>query len=338
MNYLVTGSAGFIGMHLCEKLKNEGHFVVGVDNLNDYYDVNLKKSRHKKLQNNNLIKLHTLDLNNSEKIKAIFDTYNFEVVVNLAAQAGVRYSFENPQSYINSNLMGFFNILELSKQHNVKHFIYASSSSVYGLNENFPFQEKKIADHPIALYGATKRSNELLAHSYSAMYKLPTTGLRFFTVYGPWGRPDMALFKFVKNILKGEEIEVYNNGNMIRDFTYIDDIVNGVYKLSLKPPKTRNIKFNTKSPDPSESIHPYKIFNIGNSMPVNLMDYVKEIEKQVGKKAKIKFLGMQKGDVKKTYASTEKLYKWVKYKPSTSIETGIKQFLDWYRIYYNIAM
>jgi len=330
---LVTGSAGFIGMHLCLKFKSEGFSVVGIDNLNDYYDVSLKKKRHSILKKKN-IKTYKIDLNDLKKLKKLFVKYKFNKIINLAAQAGVRHSFEKPKSYIESNLTGFFNLIELSRINNIKHFIYASSSSVYGLNEGYPFKEHAVADHPIALYGATKRSNELLAHSYSAMYNLPTTGLRFFTVYGPWGRPDMALYKFTKNIIKGKKIEVYNNGNMIRDFTFIDDIVEGIFKISFKIPKKNN-NFNFKNPDPSESFYPFKIFNIGNNNPVSLMKYVREIEYQIGKKAKIKFLGMQKGDVKKTFASTKKLSHWVGYKPSTTIREGISEFVKWYNNYNN---
>ena len=332
---LVTGSAGFIGMHLCLKLKSEGFSVVGIDNLNDYYDVELKKKRHSILKKKN-INTHKLDLNEFKKLKNLFNKYNFNIIINLAAQAGVRYSFENPRTYIESNINGFFNLIELSRIYNIKHFIYASSSSVYGLNEEYPLKEHAVADHPIALYGATKRSNELLAHSYSAMYNLPTTGLRFFTVYGPWGRPDMALFKFTKNIIQGKKIEVYNYGKMIRDFTFIDDIVEGIFQLLLKIPKSKNYNFNSKLPNPSESYFPFKVFNIGNNKPIKLMNYIKEIENQVGKKAKIKFLGMQKGDVKKTYASTKKLQTWTGYKPSTSINKGINKFIDWYLKYNNL--
>ena len=332
---LVTGSAGFIGMHLCLKFKSEGFSVVGIDNLNDYYDVSLKKKRHSILKKKN-IKTYKIDLNDLKKLKKLFVKYKFNKIINLAAQAGVRYSFEKPQSYIDSNVTGFFNLIELSRINKIKHFVYASSSSVYGLNEAFPFKEQTVADHPIALYGATKRSNEILAHSYSAMYNLPTTGLRFFTVYGPWGRPDMALFKFTKKIIKESKIEVYNNGNMIRDFTYIDDIVEGIFRVALKIPTSQNKKFNFLKPDPSESYYPFKLFNIGNNKPIKLMKYIKEIEKQIGKKSKIKFLDMQKGDVKKTCASTDKLFDWVNYKPTTSIKQGIKKFINWYETYYEV--
>mgnify|MGYP001208649033 CR=1 FL=1 len=342
MQVLITGSAGFIGFHLCMALIKTGHDVIGIDNFNNYYDVNLKKARNEQLleiSKNHLgsFKIFDVDITDNISLEEIFHNNKIKQVINLAAQAGVRYSIENPSKYIQANIVGFGNILENCKLYKIEHLIYASSSSVYGGNQKIPFSEFDNVDHPVSLYAASKKANELMAHTYSHLFKLPTTGLRFFTVYGPWGRPDMALFLFTKNIIEGKAIEVFNHGNMLRDFTYIDDIVSSIEKLIYKIPK-ENKEFDFIHPKPSESWAPYKIFNIGNSQPTQLMNYIAEIEKCLNKRAKINFLPMQKGDVKATYADTSSLEAWIDYKPSTSIEIGIKQFLDWYRIYYNISM
>ena len=342
MQVLITGSAGFIGFHLCMALIKTGHDVIGIDNFNNYYDVNLKKARNEQLleiSKNHLgsFKIFDVDITDNISLEEIFHNNKIKQVINLAAQAGVRYSIENPAKYIQANIVGFGNILENCKLYKIEHLIYASSSSVYGGNQKIPFSEFDNVDHPVSLYAASKKANELMAHTYSHLFKLPTTGLRFFTVYGPWGRPDMALFLFTKNIIEGKAIEVFNHGNMLRDFTYIDDIVSSIEKLIYKIPK-ENKEFDFIHPKPSESWAPYKIFNIGNSQPTQLMNYIAEIEKCLNKRAKINFLPMQKGDVKATYADTSSLEAWIDYKPSTSIEIGIKQFLDWYRIYYNISM
>ena len=340
MTTLVTGAAGFIGFHICEKLIRNGHEVIGFDNLNSYYDIKLKEFRLSKLLKESKNKSGGFvfvkgNLEDEKKLKEIFETYNPNKVINLAAQAGVRYSIECPNDYIQSNLVGFSNLIELCRQIKVKHFVYASSSSVYGGNEKLPFSELHSVDHPVSLYAATKKANELIAHSYSHLYKLPTTGLRFFTVYGPWGRPDMALFKFTKAIFEGKEIEIYNDGNMIRDFTYIDDIVESIYRVLLKIP-TPNRDFDKKNPNPATSFAPYRIFNIGNSQPVNLMDYIDAIEEKIGIEAKKKFLPMQPGDVKATFADTSLLEKEINFKPSISIKDGVKNFVNWYRYFYNV--
>ena len=334
----VTGSAGFIGFHLTKKLIENGHEVIGIDNLNDYYDLNLKLDRIKILekiskQKKVNFKLKKLSLQDKEGLSEIFNIFKPKVVFNLAAQAGVRYSLENPNEYIQSNIVGFGNILECCRSNKVENLIYASSSSVYGGNKAMPFKEDQTVDHPVSLYAVTKKSNELMAHSYSHLYKLPVIGLRFFTVYGPWGRPDMALFIFTEKILKNEPIEIFNSGDMIRDFTYIEDIVESLYRLRNKAAKGDN-KFNFMKPDPSVSWAPHKIFNIGNSNPVKLMDYILEIERAIGKKAIKKYLPMQSGDVKATFADATKLEKWINFKPNTSIKNGVSKFVDWYKDYY----
>ena len=348
MSILVTGAAGFIGYHLCNKLIEHKFEVIGLDNLNNYYDINLKKNRIKELEKNasrRRINFNFIegDLSNKDDLKKVFEfefnpnycsqNSKISVVINLAAQAGVRYSIENPSAYVESNLVGFCNLIEESKNNNIDHFIYASSSSVYGGNKKLPFDESDNVDHPISLYAATKKSNELIAHTYSHLFQLPTTGLRFFTVYGPWGRPDMALFKFTDLIIKDKPIKVFNYGKMKRDFTYIDDVIESIILLINKLPQKDGISHN-KIYTPTTSWAPYKVFNIGNSKPTNLMDYIKGIEKELNKKAKIIFEGMQPGDVESTFANTKDLEDWVDFKPSTSIEIGIKNFISWYLSYY----
>jgi UDP-glucuronate 4-epimerase len=320
----VTGSAGFIGFHLSKRLLDEGFHVLGIDNINDYYDTNLKYDRLNilaKYPNFNFIKG---SIENLELMESLFDQYDINIVVNLAAQAGVRYSLKNPHAYIQSNLVGFANILDCCTKHQVKHLIYASSSSVYGNNKQMPFSVTDRVDNPVSLYGATKKANELLAYSYSQLYQLPTTGLRFFTVYGPWGRPDMAYFKFSDAIINQEPIEVYNYGDMKRDFTYIDDIIESIYRLIKKEP-------------PGKSISYYKIYNIGNNQPVQLMDFIKVLEEQLGKRAIMNLLPLQPGDVLETYADIDELISDINYKPITSVEEGIKRFVEWYRKYNNIS-
>ena len=339
MKVLITGCAGFIGFHTSLKFIKKGYHVVGVDNINDYYDVKLKKKRLNILKKLNIKKKYfsfeKIDISNSSKVEKVFKKYNIKFVVNLAAQAGVRYSLINPRSYLNTNLVGFFNILDCSKRYKIKHLVYASTSSVYGANENFPLRENKIADHPIQFYAATKRSNELMAHSYSSIHKLPTTGLRFFTVYGPWGRPDMALYIFTKKIIQGKKIPLFNHGNHSRSFTYVDDIVDGVFKSTIKIPKKNNL-WSSKNPDPSSSNCPFRIFNIGNNKTESLKKYLKVLEKNIGKKAKIKNLVIQRGDIVKTSADLKKISKEIGFYPKTNIETGIKKFMNWYREYHKI--
>ncbi len=333
MKILVTGVAGFIGFNLSSRLLKDGHHVYGIDNLNDYYDVNLKKTRLSIIEKDSKFKFILGDLADREKIKNLFETYQFDYVINLAAQAGVRYSIENPGSYIDSNLVGFGNILEGCRHSGVKHLVYASSSSVYGLNTHMPFSVRHNVDHPISLYAASKKANELMAHTYSYLYNLPTTGLRFFTVYGPWGRPDMALFLFTNAILKDEPIKVFNNGDMQRDFTYIDDIVEGVVRVMHTVPKA-DPDWTSDTPNPSSSCVPYKLYNIGNNQPVALMAFVEAIEKAIGKKAVKEYLPLQAGDVPATYADVNDLIKDTGFKPSTSIEEGIHNFVKWYTDYY----
>ncbi len=332
-NILVTGCAGFIGFHVVKKLLQKKNKVIGIDNVNSYYSIRLKKDRLLELKKFKNFKFYKIDLANKTKLNNIVKKHKTNFIVNLAAQAGVRYSIKNPFAYLKSNLIGFTNILEVSRNNKINHLIYASSSSVYGASKSQPYKENDAAAHPLAFYGATKRSNELMAHSYSYLYNLPTTGLRFFTVYGPWGRPDMALFLFVKNIFLGKSINVFNYGNHTRDFTYIDDIVESVCKLIFKIPKTKS-KNNFK--DPSTSTAPFEILNIGNNSPTKLMDYIDEIEKQLGKKAIKNFLPIQKGDIGSTFASKKKLYKVIKFSPKTSIKLGIKKFINWYLDYYNL--
>jgi UDP-glucuronate 4-epimerase len=332
---LVTGAAGFIGYHLSKRLLEDGFQVVGLDNFNDYYDVGLKRSRLEKLKEFENFQINESNLEDVENLKRLFEENKFEYVVNLAAQAGVRYSLENPFAYTSSNITGFVNILERCKDHKVKHLLYASSSSVYGANTSMPFSTSDNIDHPISLYAATKKANELLAHTYSYSYDLPSTGLRFFTVYGPWGRPDMALFKFTKNILEDKPIDVYNHGNMMRDFTYIDDIVEGVYRLMGHIPQP-NSNWSSDNPDPSSSFTPYSVHNIGNSKPVKLMEFVEAIESEIGKKAQINYLPLQTGDVPATFADVTSLESTVNYKPATKIADGISNFVTWYRDYYKL--
>jgi UDP-glucuronate 4-epimerase len=332
---LLTGAAGFIGSHLSKRLLKEGYKVIGLDNLNDYYDVNLKYSRLELLKNNENFKFEKVALEDRVRIDNVFLTYKPEIVINLAAQAGVRYSLENPHAYIDANVVGFMNILEGCRHYKVEQLIYASSSSVYGANTSLPFSVHDNIDHPMSLYAATKKTNELMAHTYSQLFDISTTGLRFFTVYGPWGRPDMALFLFTKAILSGEPIKVFNNGNMMRDFTYVDDIVESIYRLTLKKAKP-NPNWSGNNPDPGTSYAPYKIYNIGNNNPVNLMDFIKEIEEKLGIEAKKEFLPLQAGDVPQTYADVEDLYHDIDFRPKTTIKDGINNFIDWYLNYYKI--
>jgi len=327
---LITGSAGFIGFHLSKKLLDEGHRVVGLDNINDYYDKNLKENRLSILKGYKKFFFYKKNLINQDDLNEVFQKYNFTKVIHLAAQAGVRYSLSHPKAYIDSNIYGFFNVIEMCRKYKIEHLIFASSSSVYGMNEKYPFSEKDPVDHPVSLYGATKRSNELIAHSYSHLYNLKCTGLRFFTVYGPWGRPDMALFLFTKAILNKEKINVYNNGEMRRDFTYISDIVNGII-LILNSSKNYDVKNDL---NPSLSKAPFRIFNIGKNTPVKLMDFIYEIEKQLNMKAKINFMPLQPGDVIKSHANVEELINEFEYEPQISVEYGIEKFISWYKDYY----
>ncbi len=338
MYTLVTGSSGFIGFHLCKKLLETGYKVIGLDNLNDYYDINLKHARNNQLKNLSNDKgynfnFYKLSIEDKESLEKIFQDFEIDNVINLAAQAGVRYSIENPFAYINSNLSGFGNILEVCRNYEVKHLIYASSSSVYGGNKKFPFSEDDSVDHPVSLYAATKKANELMAHTYSHLYNIPTTGLRFFTVYGPWGRPDMALFLFTKSIIEKKPIKIFNHGNMTRDFTYIDDIIESLVRVIKKIP-TPNLSFDNKNPSSSSSWAPYKIFNIGNSNPFPLMEFIKTIENELGIKAKKVYFDMQAGDVSCTSADTSKLEKWIDFKPNTPLNKGISSFINWYRDFY----
>lgn len=333
--WLVTGSAGFIGMNTCIKLLSRGDKVIGVDNINDYYDISLKKSRLTFLSNFPNFTFHNVDIVDRLNINQLFSENKPQRVIHLAAQAGVRYSLINPHSYIESNIIGFSNILECCRHHNIQHLVYASSSSVYGVNTNLPFSEHHNVDHPLSLYAATKKANELMAHSYSHLFNLPTTGLRFFTVYGPWGRPDMALFLFTKAILSSQPINIFNNGNMLRDFTYIDDIVEAVVRVADKT-ASPNSSFDALNPDPASSFAPYRIFNIGNNQPTPLLDYITAIEYHLGMSAIKNFLPMQAGDVNATAASTDELHNWINFKPSTSIKVGVGKFVEWYRNYYKI--
>ena len=332
---LVTGAAGFIGFHLANKLLETGYDVIGYDNVNDYYDPKLKEARLAVLNDYKNFTFFRNDLSDEQTLAKLFDDHSPQLVVHLAAQAGVRYSLINPKAYMESNSIGFFNILEACRHHDVEHLIYASSSSVYGMNEKMPFSTRHNVDHPISLYGATKRSNELMAHAYSHLYNLPTTGLRFFTVYGPWGRPDMALFLFTEAILKGEPIEVYNKGEMKRDFTYIDDIISGVLSLLESPPEAID-HWNGQVTDPSSSKAPFKLYNIGHNSPVNLMDFIGEIEKKLGKKAEINFMPLQPGDVVASHADVENLVEDFGYRPTTTVVDGVRKFIEWYKEYHNI--
>ena len=330
---MVTGSAGFIGSALSIKLLERGANVIGIDNHNNYYDPKIKDGRLNRLTKFKNYNHYKIDITDHKSLYEIFRKHKIKKVVNLAAQAGVRYSIENPLTYINSNILGFAYILESCRYNDVEHLVYASTSSVYGANTKMPFSEHDSANHPLSVYAASKKSNELMAHSYSYLYQLPTTGLRFFTVYGPWGRPDMALFKFTKNILEDKTIDVYNNGQHTRDFTYVDDIVEGIIK-TLNRKASSNLGWNGKKPDPSSSGAPWRIYNIGNNKPIQLMKYITALEKTLKKTAKINFLPLQLGDVPDTYASVDKLEKEFNYKPSTSVAEGIYNFVKWYKDYY----
>ena len=332
---LVTGAAGFIGFHLSKRLLSEGWQVAGLDNLNGYYDVRLKESRLAQLEGQKDFTFHRLDLSDRDGLTRLFETGKFDVVVNLAAQAGVRYSLQNPHAYVDANLVGFMNILEGCRHHGVSHLVFASSSSVYGANTMMPFSVHQNVDHPLSLYAATKKANELMAHTYSHLYRLPTTGLRFFTVYGPWGRPDMALFLFTKAILEGKPITLFNQGNMRRDFTYIDDIVEGVVRV-MNNPATPDAKWSGAKPDPATSSAPYRVYNIGNHEPVELTRFVEVLQEKLGRKAIIEYAGMQPGDVPATYADVADLTRDTGFAPSTAIEVGIERFVAWYREYYGV--
>ncbi|KIC88934.1 UNVERIFIED_ORG: UDP-glucuronate 4-epimerase [Pantoea allii] len=335
MNFLVTGAAGFIGFHVSQRLLAAGHQVVGIDNLNDYYDVNLKHARLNLIKADPGFTFIEMDLADRDAMASLFDQQKFQRVIHLGAQAGVRYSIENPHAYADSNLTGHLNILEGCRHHKIEHLLYASSSSVYGLNRKMPFSTEDSVDHPVSLYAATKKANELMSHTYSHLYQLPTTGLRFFTVYGPWGRPDMALFKFTRAMIAGEAIDVYNQGQMKRDFTYIDDIAEAIVRLQdVIPQQDDNWTVETGSPATSSA--PYRVYNIGNSQPVTLMNYIEAIEKALGITARKNLMPMQPGDVLETSADTEALFKAIGFKPQTGIEEGVKNFVDWYRDFYRV--
>ena len=339
MTILVTGAAGFIGYHLISALLEEKKNVIGVDDFNNYYDVKLKNARHQKLLDkarkfNSNFKILKKDISKESEIEEIFKIYNFQVVVNLAAQAGVRYSIEKPSAYIKSNINGFFNVLEGCRKNGIKNLVYASSSSVYGGNKKLPFVETDSVDHPVSLYAATKRSNELMAHTYSHLYNISATGLRFFTVYGPWGRPDMALFIFTKSIIEGKPIKIFNMGKMIRDFTYIDDVVSSLL-LIINKPATLDKEFDFLKPNPATSWTNHRIFNIGNSSPINLEEYIYVLENNLQKKAIREYVEMQQGDVIATAADTNALMKWIKFKPTTTIEKGVSEFVKWYLDFYS---
>ncbi len=349
MKVLISGTAGFIGFHLAELLHKQGHIVLGLDNVNDYYDVNLKLSRLKvsgidtdtieygrvlRSKSHENLSFIKAELEDRDAVFKAFDSFRPEIVINLAAQAGVRYSLSNPDTYIKSNIQGFLNILEACRKYPVNQLLYASSSSVYGLNKNMPFSVHNNVDHPVSLYAASKKANELMAHTYSHLFGIPTTGLRFFTVYGPWGRPDMALFIFTRAILEGKPIEVYNYGKMERDFTYVADIVGGISHMLSKPP-VANPQWNPENPDPASSSAPYRLYNIGNSQPVKLMDFISAIEKKTGKKAIMEMMPIQAGDVPKTWADTSDLKTDYNYSPYTPIQEGIDRFIEWYSEYYS---
>jgi UDP-glucuronate 4-epimerase len=335
MNILVTGAAGFIGSTLALRLLERGDRVVGLDNLNDYYDVSLKNARLVRLRACSGFEFEHADIADRERMARLFAERRFDAVMHLAAQAGVRYSIENPGAYIDANLVGFANVIEGARRSRVGHFVFASSSSVYGANAKLPFAEDDNIDHPVSLYAATKKANELIAHSYAHLYRLPCTGLRFFTVYGPWGRPDMALFKFTSGILAGEPIPVFNRGEMVRDFTYVDDIVEGVVRVIDRPAQP-DPAWTALAPTPSSSNAPYRIYNIGNNQPVKLMRYIEVIEQCLGKKAKLDLLPLQAGDVPETIADVSRLEAAVGFKPATPIEAGIGRFVEWYRSYYRV--
>lgn len=335
MIILITGVAGFIGMSVAERLLNRGDHVIGIDNLNDYYDEGLKRSRISRLEHYPNFNFNKTDISKLDQLLPIFSNKKPTRVLHLAAQAGVRYSLKHPQAYLDANLQGFLNILEASRQSAVEHLVFASSSSVYGSNTLLPFSEQQNIDHPVSFYAVTKKTNELMAHSYSHLYRLPTTGLRFFTVFGPWGRPDMALFLFTKAILENRQIDVFNNGKMTRDFTYIDDVVESVIRVIDKV-ATPNSQFNHDKPDPMTSDAPYRIFNVGNGRPTILMDYILAIEEELKIKARKNFLPLQLGDVLHTAADTTALEEWVHFKPNTSIKYGVSRFIEWYRGYYGV--
>ncbi|HED2501039.1 NAD-dependent epimerase [Serratia ureilytica] len=335
MKFLVTGAAGFIGYHVAERLLTAGHQVVGIDNLNDYYDVGLKMARLDRLADKPGFRFIKLDLADREGMAALFAEHQFQRVIHLGAQAGVRYSLVNPLAYADANLIGHLNVLEGCRHNKVEHLLYASSSSVYGLNRKLPFATEDSVDHPVSLYAATKKANELMSHSYSHLYGLPTTGLRFFTVYGPWGRPDMALFKFTKAILAGESIDVYNHGEMHRDFTYIDDIAEAIVRLQAVIPQA-DPSWTVEQGSPATSSAPYHVYNIGNSAPVKLMEYISALEQALGVTARKNMLPMQPGDVMDTSADTEELYRDIGFKPETSVEEGVKRFVDWYKAFYQV--
>ena len=335
MKILVTGAAGFIGSALALKLLERGDTVHGIDNLNDYYDVALKRARLERLSTREKFSFDKLDIADRAAMESLFARHKFDAVVNLAAQAGVRYSLENPHAYIESNIVGFCNILEGCRHSKVGHLVFASSSSVYGGNTRLPFSEHDNVDHPLALYGATKKANELMAHTYANLYRLPCTGLRFFTVYGPWGRPDMALFKFTKNILEGKSIPVFNSGDMIRDFTFVDDIVEGVVRVIDRPARP-DPAWNGAAPDPASSAAPYRIYNIGNNKQVQLMRYIEVLEHALGKKAQLEMLPMQPGDVPATMADVSALENDTGYRPKMTVEEGVPKFVEWYRKYYKV--
>lgn len=333
MKFLVTGAAGFIGYHVAARLLADGHQVVGIDNLNDYYDVALKMARLDLLVNKPKFQFIKLDLADREGMAAMFAEHNFQRVIHLAAQAGVRYSLENPLAYADANLIGHLNVLEGCRRNKVEHLLYASSSSVYGLNRKLPFSTEDSVDHPISLYAATKKANELMSHSYSHLYGIPTTGLRFFTVYGPWGRPDMALFKFTKAILAGESIDVYNHGEMYRDFTYIDDITEAIVRLQAIIPQA-DPEWVVEEGSPTTSSAPYHVYNIGNNTPVKLMEYISALEQALGITACKNMLSMQSGDIVETHANTAELYNAIGFEPATSVQDGVKRFVNWYREFY----
>ncbi|WP_192036960.1 NAD-dependent epimerase [Halomonas sp. YLGW01] len=335
MKFLITGMAGFIGYSVAKRLAGKGHLIVGVDNLNDYYDVSLKQARLDVLSEYEDILFVRLDLCDREGMTRLFSEHSFDRVIHLAAQAGVRYSLDNPYAYIDANLMGYLNVLECSRHHGVGHLIYASSSSVYGMNETVPFSTRDNVDHPVSLYAATKKANELMAHTYSHLYDLPTTGLRFFTVYGPWGRPDMAMFMFTKAILEGRSIDVYNHGDMSRDFTYIDDIVESIMRIVKVVPQ-RDSAWHPTQASPESSSAPYALYNIGHGNPVRLMDFIHALEEAIGKRAACNYLPMQPGDVPHTYADTEALNKVIDYQPRVGVCEGVKRFVAWYREYHRV--
>ena len=333
---LVTGAAGFIGFHYAKALCTAGHEVLGIDNLNAYYDVDLKKARLNELAPIENFNFRKVDLTDRDTINIIFSDWQPDVVVNLAAQAGVRYSIENPHAYIESNVVGFTNLLEACRHNKIEHLIYASSSSVYGANEKVPFSTQDAVNHPVSLYAATKKSNELIAHSYSHLYRLPVTGLRFFTVYGPWGRPDMAYYKFAKAIYEGSAIDVFNNGDMMRDFTYIDDIVEAMVRLVNRVPQA-DATWDGENPNPASSSAPYRLYNIGNNNPEKLMDMIAYLEEAIGRKVEKNFMPMQPGDVYATYADVDDLMADIDFKPSTPLKEGLDKFVEWYKDYYNVG-